>query len=143
MVKRWSTWTSDKSASRTLSLLITGLFGVELEIGARDGGGLGGGNGCSMGVPYWRGRFREWWTAALCGADEEIGGINSEDGEVDEKKVEGLTRLLTWLPLLTVSRGSRGKPDIDESVREADGSCIEGAWDKKPLGAVEVTVAEW
>lgn len=141
MAKSWNTWTNDKSASRTLSLLNTGLFGVELEIGVRERGGLGGGKGWSTGVPYWRGRFRECWTAALGCTDEEIGGTNSEDEDVDAKNVEGLTRLMIWLPLLAVSRESRGKPDIDEVEWEADGICTVGAVDNKPPGA-EVTVAE-
>lgn len=141
MVKPLSTWTNDKSASRTLSRLITGLFGVELVTGAREGGGLGGGKGWSIGVPYWRGRFRE--LSAAVGGEGDIGGISSEDEEVDGKKVEGLTRLATWLPLLIVSRESRGKPDIDEAEREADGICTTGAGGIKPLGAVEVIVAEW
>lgn len=128
MVKPWSTWTSDKSASRTLSLLITGLFGVELEIGVREEGGLGGGKGWSNGVPYWRGRFRECWTGALGITGEEIGGINS-DVDVGARKAEGLKRLATWLPLLIVSR-------------EAAGICTAEAGDNKPLGTVEVTV-EW
>ncbi len=36
-------------------------------------------------MPYWRGRLREF-SAAVGGKGEEIGGINSEDEEVDAKK---------------------------------------------------------
>lgn len=129
MVRTLSTWTSDVSASRTLSLLITCLIGVELEIGVREWGGLGGGNGWSSGVPYWRGKFWGWWAAALGGTDEEIGGINGNK-ELDARKLEGLTRWVIGLPLLIVSW-------------EADGIWIEGTGDNKPPGTVEVTLAEW
>jgi len=98
-------------------------------MGVREEGGLGGGKGWSSGVPYWRGRFWVWWTAALGGMVEEIGGINGNK-ELDARKVEGLTRLVTWVPLLIVSR-------------EVGGIWIEGTGDKKPPGTVEVTLAEW
>jgi len=101
---------------------------------------MGGGKGWSTGVPYGRGRFGEWLTTELCSTVEETGGTNSED-EVDVKKVEGLTRLMAWLPLLTVSRESTGKPDIDEVEWEA-GICTIGAGENKPLEAAEVTVVE-
>lgn len=137
MVKSRSTWTSDRSASRTLSLLITGLLGVGLGIGLRDRGGLGGGKCWKTGVPYWFGSIRGWWTAALGGTDESIGELISEDEELDARKVEGLTSLVTWLPMLIVWR------EADEAEWEADGICTAGAGENKPLGTVEVTVAEW
>jgi len=54
-------------------------------------------------VPYGHGRLRALLTTKICITDEEIGGTKRKD-EVDVKKVEGLTRLMAWLPLLTVSR---------------------------------------
>lgn len=151
MAKSWSTWTNDRSASRILSLQTTSLSGVELEIGARERGvreggvrekgGLRAGKAWSTGVPYWSGGFREWWTA-LGGTDEEIGGTNSEDEEVDAKKVEGFTRLMSWLPIWIVSLELRGELDI-EVEWEANGTCTVDTADNKPLGAVEVTVAEF
>lgn len=138
MAKLWSTWTNDKSALRTLSLPITGL---ELEMGVRERGGIGGGKGWSTGVPYGRGIFREWLPTELGSTDEEIGGTNSDD-EVDVKKVEGLTRLMAWFPFLTVSRESTGKPDIDEVEWEA-GIWTVGAGENKPLGAAEVIEVEF
>lgn len=118
-----------------------GLMGVEAEIGVRDGGGLGGGNGWSIGVPYWRGWFRKLWKAAE-GADEETDDTDrDEDGGA--KNVEGFKRLVTWLPPLILSEESCRKAGKDEAEWGAEGIFIAGAWENTPLGATAVTVAEW
>lgn len=101
---------------------------MEIERGVREGG-LGGGKGWSSGVPYSCGRFWEWWTAALGGTGEETGGINGNKG-LGARKLEGLTRLVTGLPLLILSR------EVDGIWRECTGG-------KKTPGTVELTLAEW
>lgn len=56
------------------------MLGEKVEIGVRDGGGLGGGNSWCIGGPYWPGWFRKLWKVEE-DTDEETGGTNSEDEE--------------------------------------------------------------
>lgn len=94
------------------------------ELGVKDGGGVGGGKGWSIGAPYGR-MFMGGWREAPVGIDEEIDGIiNDDDEEGGVKNEEGLTRLVTRLPLLLF------KSDVlcseigaDGAERERAGTC--------------------
>ena len=72
-------------------------FGADIEVGVRDGGGVGGGNGCSIGAPYGRCKFAGGWRGGAVGIAEERGGIISGEEDGGPKKVEGFTRLVVRL----------------------------------------------
>ncbi len=144
--KDGDTWTSIRSVSRTLSLLIRSPSFVGEELGVSDNGGVGGGKGWSIGVPYGRCRFRGGWRTGAVGTDEEIGGIiNADEEEGGAKKEEGFRRFVTRLLLPIGSRVSWRGVGLDEAERESDGTCGVGAgeettldeWEDKGRGAEE------
>lgn len=144
--KDGNTWTSIRSASRTFSLVIRGLsIEVGAAAGVRDGGGVGGGKGWSIGVPYGRCRFRGGWRVAAVGTDEEVGGIINADEEGGAKN-EGFTRLVTRLILLIGSGVSWRATVGDEAERVRDGTCGVGAEEGTAVGAWEnkgMVAGEW
>lgn len=72
----------------------------------RDGGGAGGGKGCSKGAPYGRCRLTAGSNTEALGTDEETCEITVA-GEVGRAKNEGFTRLVARLVLLWDSETSR------------------------------------
>lgn len=139
-----NTWESIKSASRTFSLVIRGLsIEAGVGLGVRDGGGVGGGKGWSIGVPYGRCRLKGGLIAAAVGTDEEIGGIINADEEEGGEKNEGFTRFVTRLLLLIASGVSWRATGADAAERVGGGTCgvrtaeetTLGAWENKGMGA--------
>ena len=75
------------------------------EPGVSEGGGLGGGNGWSIGVPYGLCKLRGGWSVGI-GMDEgKEGLIGADEKDGGGKKEEGFTRLVTWLVPLFGSGG--------------------------------------
>ena len=119
-----------------MSLLIRSPSFEGEELGVSDNGGVGGGKGWSIGVPYGRCRFRGGWRTGAVGMDEEIGGIIKADEEGGAKKEEGFRRLATRLLLLIGSMVSWRGVGLDGAERESDGTCGVGAVE-------ETTLDEW
>lgn len=76
-------------------------------MGVSEGGGVGGGNGCSSGAPYGRCTLTAGWSGGAVGVDEDTGGITiaAEEGG-GTKKEEGFTSFVTRLLLLRDSGAS-------------------------------------
>lgn len=108
-------------------------------LGVSDGGGLGGGNGCSNGVPYERCGFGGALIAAKFGMGEEIGGIINEDEEEGgAKKEEGFTRLvLVTRMLLFGSEVTCRGIGVEEAERGRAGTWGVGAGADTAVGAKE------
>lgn len=116
------------------------------EVGVREGGGVGGGNGWSRGAPYGLCRPPGEFSGGAVGIDGEMGGIIS--GEEDErgggpKNVEGFTRSVERLAALFGSELSR------MDIKGVETDRLDGVWAVVKVGRatawgwdVEITVAE-
>ena len=111
---------------------------MAVELGVRDGGGVGGGKGWSIGVPYGRCRFRGGWSAGALVSGEEIGGGSNTDEEERGAKNEGFTRLVTWLPLLIGSGVPWMVFEVGKDERGREGICGTSGEGITTLGGWEV-----